>query len=54
MEAYFTALKEAFGNQDIPWDTVEPKIKALISDGALVTGALADLLNRKRRHNPIL
>ena len=53
-EAYFTALKEAFGNLDIPWDTVEPKIKALISDGTLVMGALVELLNRKRRRNPIL
>ena len=39
-EAYFTALKEVFGDLDIPLDTAEPKIKALISDGASVRGAL--------------
>ena len=43
-----------FGNLDIPWGTVEPKIKALRSDGASVMGALFDLLNRKRRRKPIL
>ena len=49
-----TTLKEACGNLDVPLDTVEPKIKALISDGASVMGALVDSLNRKRRRNPIL
>ena len=53
-EAYFTALKDAFGNVDIPWDIVEPKIKAPISDGASIMSALLDLLNRKCRCDPIL
>ena len=53
-EAHFTALKEVFGNLDIPWDIVDPKIKALSFDGASLMGALVDVLNRKRRCNPII
>ena len=52
VEAYFTALKEEFGNLNIPWDTMVPKIKALIFD--VLMGAPVDLLNRKHKRNPIL